>query len=403
MTFWLLSMALGLALAALLVREALRAPREAPSHPDMAIYRAQLDELDRDEARGLLTPDAAAPVRAEIARRILEADRKSGARSEVRAEGSALPLILATIVALGCGGALYMYLGSPGYADLPRSQRLAASERIKASRPTQAYSEAAAEKARPKPAEPPADFAKLMDQLRAAVAKRPDDVTGLRLLAENERKLGNLSAAARAQEQLVRTLGDKATAEDRARLADILINAAGGSVSAEAEQAIISTLNVDPTNPTARFYAGLTEAQTGRPDLAFNLWNGLLQNGPPDAPWVPFIRARMPMLADAVGTDWRDPTAKSPDAAAVAAAGQMSATDRMAMIRSMVEGLESRLMGGTGGTPTEWAQLVTALGVLGEKDRQTAALAKAETALASDPAGLAQVRAAASAPAGTAP
>ena len=290
MTFWLLSMALGLALAALLVREALRAPREAPSHPDMAIYGAQLDELDRDEARGLLTPDAAAPVRAEIARRILEADRKSGARSEVRAEGSALPLILATIVALGCGGALYMYLGSPGYADLPRSQRLAASERIKASRPTQAYSEAAAEKARPKPAEPPADFAKLMDQLRAAVAKRPDDVTGLRLLAENERKLGNLSAAARAQEQLVRTLGDKATAEDRARLADILINAAGGSVSAEAEQAIISTLNVDPTNPTARFYAGLTEAQTGRPDLAFNLWNGLLQNGPPDAPWVPFIR-----------------------------------------------------------------------------------------------------------------
>ena len=73
------------------------------------------------------------------------------------------------------------------------------------------------------------------------------------------------------------------------------------------------------------------------------------------------------------------------------------------MIRSMVAGLESRLMGGTGGTPTEWAQLVTALGVLGEKDRQTAALAKAETALASDPAGLAQVRAAASAPAGTAP
>ena len=46
-------------------------------------------------------------------------------------------------------------------------------------------------------------------------------------------------------------------------------------------------------------------------------------------------------------------------------------------------------------TPQEWAQLMTALGVLKDTARAREMWALAQTALASDPAGLEQVRAAA--------
>jgi cytochrome c-type biogenesis protein CcmH len=72
----------------------------------------------------------------------------------------------------------------------------------------------------------------------------------------------------------------------------------------------------------------------------------------------------------------------------------MTPEDRAKMIAGMVEGLEQRL-GSEGGSAAEWAQLLTALGVLGDEDRANVAWAKAQAALAQDPAGLEQARAAA--------
>ena len=283
-------------------------------------------------------------------------------------------------------------LARPGYRDLPHAARVAKAEQLKAERPSQAEAEAEAAQTRPAPTAPAADYAKLMDELRAAVAARPNDVTGLRLLADNERKLGNLEASARAMEGLTAALGDKATAVDFAALADSLITAAGGIVTAEAEAAIADSLAKDKTNGTARFYAGLLEAQTGRPDRAFLLWSDLRKDGPPDAPWAPYIDSQMEMLAAAAGADYTTPEeTQGPGAADVAAATQMSPEDRTEMIRGMVAGLEERLFA-SGGSAAEWAQLMTALGVLGDLERAKTAWAKAQMALADDAAGLDQVR-----------
>lgn len=60
----------------------------------------------------------------------------------------------------------------------------------------------------------------------------------------------------------------------------------------------------------------------------------------------------------------------------------------------MVDGLDARLKAGTG-TPDEWVRLIRSRTVLGERDQAMAALARARTALASDPQGLAHVEAAA--------
>lgn len=394
MFFWVVAAVMALGAAAVLWRAALRPVAETAANPDLEVYRAQLAELDRDQARGIIGGDDAAPIRAEVARRILDSDRTARARTSPAADGGVRVPLLASLLALGAAAGLYLVLGAPDYPDLPHADRLARAAEMKATRPSQAAAEAATTASRPKPAPPGAEFAALMDKLRAAIAKRPGDVQGLTLLARNERALGNLAAAAQAERQLVAALGAKATANDQAELADILVNAAGGTVTAEADTAIAAALAKDPANGTARFYAGLLEAQNGRPDLAFRIWDALLKDSPPGAPWVGFLRDQMPVLAAAAGVEFQDPTLKGPAAADVTAAATMSAAERTNMIKGMVGGLEERLLA-KGGTAAEWAQLVKALGVLGEKDRARSTLAKAEAALSADPAGLAAVRAAA--------
>ena len=153
------------------------------------------------------------------------------------------------------------------------------------------------------PARPSEEFVQLMEQLRSAVAERPDDPRGQRLLARNEAALGNFAAAARAQAELLRLSGPSASGQDYADYADMLILAAGGQISAEAGTALQQALRLDRRNGTASYYSGLMMARTGRPDIAFRLWDRLLNSSPADAPWVPLIRAQMPRVASLAGED----------------------------------------------------------------------------------------------------
>ncbi|MCY1127088.1 c-type cytochrome biogenesis protein CcmI [Frigidibacter sp. RF13] len=381
MVFWLIATALAALIPAALWLSGRRVSTGEGPASDLALYKQQLGEVDRDLARGTIGPEEAEALRLEIKRRILALDRQSTAPVQRGMGGMALPLA-ATMLAILGSIFLYQTLGVPTYPDLPHAGRIAKADALKAGRPSQAEAEAEAAKTRPPVPAPDAQYADLMDQLRAAVAARPEDVQGLRLLAENERKLGNLSAAARAEEQLVAALGAKASSADFAALADALVLAAGGTVTAEAEQAVLASLKADPSNGTARFYAGLVEAQTGRPDRAFPLWRDLLADSPAEAPWVPFIEANIEGLAAAAGADYQPPRKAAP----------AFDPDQAEMIAGMVNGLEARLQS-DGGSPEEWAQLVRALGVLKEADRARAAWALAQAALAGDLEGLAMVRA----------
>lgn len=394
MLFDAIAIALAGIVAFLLVRTLLRSagPAAVTAAADMTVWRAQLAEVDRDLARGVLSGADAARTRTEIARRILEADRAMAAPEPAGTVPRGVVWFSLVLVAgvLAGGFVLYGRIGAPGYPDLPLAARLARSEEIYQSRPPQAEAEAAA----PKPARPAADpeQVKLMDQLRAAVAGRPDDLQGHELLARNEAAMGNFSAAAVAQARVIALKGAGAAATDHAAEADALILATGGYVSPEAEAALKKALDLDPRNGTARFYMGLMFAQNGRPDLTFKLWRPLLEDGPQDAPWIPVLRDQITGIAAAAGVDYAPPSGlPGPDAGAMAAAADMSEADRQAMIRTMVKGLEDRLTTG-GGSPEEWARLLGALMVLGEKDHAAAMRDAALAAFAGQDAALATIR-----------
>lgn len=390
MLFWIISLALAAVLSVMLLRAYFRAGVSS-GNADLQVYRDQLAEIDRDAARGVIDKSEAERARIEISRRILEADRV-GETAEPKGRGGLLfPALLIGAAVAGAAG-LYMHLGAPGYPDLPISERIARAEAFKAERPSQA--EAEAQTTLPPAPEPDPAYADLIGKLRTAVADNPDDPTGQRLLARNEAALGNYTSAATAQRRLIALLGDGATATDYATLADIHVLATGGYVSPEAEEALNAALERDPKNGTARFYSGLMWAQTGRPDLAFRFWRPLLEEGPEDAPWIAPIRSQIGLVASAAGVDYAPPAAKGPDADDIAAASEMSADDRQAMIRTMVDGLADRLAT-EGGPAEDWARLISSLVVLGEIDRARSIWGEAQDIFADHPEDLAVIRAAA--------
>ena len=399
--FWIPALGLLLAVAMVLLR-ALRQPPhlDTSRDADQRVYRDQLAEVERDIAKGSIAAEDGARLRAEVARRLLDADRAAQIPPPPPASRSLTPMVLVLIL-LGAGFAsYYFWLGAPGYPDLPLTQRLARATEFYNARPSQDAAETRIGAQGILPTDPAA--ADLLQQLRAAVATRPDDLRGHQLLAKSEADIGNLSGARAAFERVVAILGDQATPQDHVQLAELMIAAAGGIVTPQAEVELVKTLTADPTNAVARYYSGLMLAQIGRPDQAFALWRPLLEESSPTAPWYPAIRDQIEGLAQAAGVNYTPPDPKGPDAAAIADAAQMTPEDRQAMINDMVAGLEQRLLT-EGGAAQDWAKLITALTVLGDNARLATALAAGQAALANDPAGLAALTAAAATAAGSAP
>jgi cytochrome c-type biogenesis protein CcmH len=384
--FWVAAAAMVLSVLVLLAQALRRGIPATSDKADVQVYRDQLAEVQRDLARGVISQPEAERVSIEVSRRLLDADRNARGVTDAPRTGSNGPVLIVIAASLAAAFGLYNWLGAPHYPDLPLQERLAMADELYRTRPSQDQAEATTPKT-PQPADVDQAFLDLMTQLRAAIAARPDDLQGLALLARNEAALGDYIAARVAQAHLIDLKAASATAEDYATLAEFLIAAAGGYVSPEAEAALIRTLELDPTQGIARYYSGLMFAQVGRPDRTFALWEPLLREGPPDAPWMAPIRSGIEDVAARAGVNFTLDS-KGPDAAAMAAAQDMSPEDRQAMIAGMVGQLEERL-GSEGGPLEEWSKLITSLGVLGEADRAKAAYARATAAFAGDDAALA--------------
>lgn len=393
MLFWIISVAMALVVAGLLIG-ALRAARlhdVTAANSDIAVYKDQLTEVERDLARSILTEAEAEAVRIEVSRRLLEADNRSSDRKFDQTGQSGPGIAIVALVVVVGGIATYAWLGAPGYGDMPMQARLAALEVARADRPAQVAAEAEVVDQLPRPEAPDPAFLTLMAQLRSAVAERPDDIQGLTFLAQYEARIGRFAQAREAQEQIVAVKGNSATVVDRLTLIDIMVFAAGGYVSPEAEAVLRNILREAPENGAARYYLGLVEAQTGRADRAFPIWARLLEDSPPSAPWVPVVRAEILAVAFAAGvTNYELPVISGQPALSpedIEAADEMTPQERAEMIQSMVGRLADRLAI-EGGPPEDWARLISTLGVLGDTQRARAIAAEASSVFAGNAAAL---------------
>lgn len=351
----------------LIVRPLLKGRGAVPSRAalDARLYRDQLDEVERDLARGTIGEAEAEGARAEVSRRLLAATAQAEATepaSQAPRTATGLVAGLALIGAPAVALLVYLTHGMPDQPDLPLAERLAAAE---AARPSQAQAEASFEQKVPEPTtQAQKDYAALIGQLETLIERRPNDARGLELLANGYSQLGRHRDAWRAYQRLVEVSGAQASAELYGAMAEAMVMAAGGYVSPEAERAIEKAMQLNPHLPVVRYYDGLADAQRGRMDQAIATWEALKAESPADAPWMPFLDD---LLAEARGLASGAAPAPGPSAAEMEAAASMSPEERQQMIEGMVQRLEDRLTT-EGGEAEEWLRLMNAYEQLGKRE-----------------------------------
>ena len=330
-----------------------RARLGTASGGDLAVYRDQMRELERDRSAGLIGSAEADAARVEISRRLLAAaDAQRQAPSASLAPWRRRFIAVAALIVLPFGAvALYLALGFPGLPDQPLAARALGPENR--------------------------SIAALVAQVEDRLERNPQDGRGWEVIGPVYMRLGRFDDAVKARRNAVRLLGASPARE--ADLGEALVAAANGVVTAEAKAAFDRALALDARDPRAKFFAGLAAQQDGKDAEAAAIWHDLLAHAPGDAPWANIVRQSLARLENAKP----QPAAPGPSAADVAAAADMSPQARVQMVRGMVERLAERLTR-DGSDLDGWVRLVRAYLVLGEHERARGAAADARRALAGD-------------------
>jgi cytochrome c-type biogenesis protein CcmH len=218
-----------------------------------------------------------------------------------------------------------------------------------------------------------AKLAAAAEQLKARLQQEPGHVEGWVLLARTFASLERYPEARAAYSQAI-SLAPK---EPRlhAELGELLVLAAGGDVTAEAEAEFAKAGD----DPRARFYGAEAALQRGDREAAKAGLRALLATAPAEAPWRKVVQERLAEIAPGeIAPDEQPPAAKGsgPTQQDVAAAQSMSPDERQAMIRSMVDRLAARLEQ----NPNDkdgWTRLAHAYDVLGETEKAEAARTRA--------------------------
>jgi cytochrome c-type biogenesis protein CcmH len=353
MALWF-PLALMTAIAVFVVLWPLGRARLAPaSGGDVAVYRDQMRELERDRSAGLIGAAEADAARVEISRRLLAAtDAQGEAPSASLAPWRRRFIAVAALLALPLGAvAFYLALGFPGLPDQPLAARTNGPENR--------------------------SIAALVAQVEDRLERSPQDGRGWEVIAPVYMRLGRFDDAVKARRNALRLLGENAARQGD--LGEALVSATNGIVTAEAKNAFDRALALDARDPRAKFYAGLAAEQDGKNAEAAAIWRDLLAKAPADAPWAAVVRQSLARLENPAA----ETSAPGPSTADVAAAANMSPEARVQMVRGMVERLAQRLAH-DGSDLDGWVRLVRAYLVLGEHQRALDAAADARRALAGD-------------------
>jgi cytochrome c-type biogenesis protein CcmH len=336
------------------------------SGSDVAVYRDQLDEIERDRTAGLIEDKEAAGAQVEVSRRLIAAaDAQAAAPGNAPAAVAtwrrrAVAVVALVILPFGAAG-FYLALGSPAMPDQPLASRLAAAPG------TQSIEES---------------IDGLIARVEKHLERNSEDGRGWEVVAPIYLRLGRFDDAVKARRNALRLNG--ATAQRHVALGEALVFTANGVVTAEAKAVFEQAVALDAGDMQARYFLGLAAEQDGNRAQAAAIWRALIETAPPDASWLDFVRSA---LARVDGTTVPVVPGGGPTEEQVAASSDLSPDQRKGMIRGMVERLSERLHR-DGSNVEGWLQLVRSYMVLGEPDKARAAVVDARRALAGDPSKL---------------
>jgi cytochrome c-type biogenesis protein CcmH len=316
-----------------------------------SIHRDQLQALEADLARGVISQQDFETTRDELQLRLLddtesfEASPKKKTAGFWSAKRTAVAVaITLPVMALG----LYLQLGTPEAMN-PVASGNANNEQL----------------------------VQMVDSLAARLKDNPNDSKGWAMLARSYKALGRFEESRRAFEKagdLIKTDPDLLIDH-----ADVLGVLAGNSLVGKPQQMIEEALRMNPEHPMSLMMAGVASYQSGDYQKAVSYWEkllGLLQPGSPDALQV---QANIDEARAKGGQPAAGASNLLPPVPAGAAAGMTP--DK---INDMVDRLAARLKD----NPDDlagWARLARAYKVQNRLDEAAAAFAKTGKLLDTDP------------------
>ncbi|MGX9355381.1 c-type cytochrome biogenesis protein CcmI [Roseobacteraceae bacterium S113] len=361
----LAAIALAVLTAAFVLAPVLRRSEARVDHAEgaLAIFADQIAEVDREEARGLITPSDAEAARVEIKRRMLSTAKTRTAASH--GSSAKWPMFALALMAPAFGGLIYAQVGSPGAQSLPFADR--AEERAG-----------------------DAEIIQLTNELRARLTNDPEGgpTDGWVLLGQTYMRMNRPGDAALAFGRIA----DRPDANSSvlSQYAEALITAEGGIVTNRAVVIVERARALDARNPAALYYWALWLNQEGRTAEAIEAMGARISQEGEYRPWMDFYVATMSNMSTQAGgpplaletflTPQRGPSQDD-----IAAAQDLSEEERAAFIRSMVDGLAARLEE-EGDDLDGWMQLGRAYMVLGERENALAAFQSAAGLLDALPA-----------------
>jgi cytochrome c-type biogenesis protein CcmH len=324
-------LAMALVLAPLLWRRRETASSEAYN---LAVYRDQIAEIERDIDRGVLDADEAESARTEIARRML-ALPQGGAAPHAATRGSLALIAGAVIVLPFAAWTLYWQLGSPTLPDDPFAAR-----RPQAASAINPHSDMAAA------------VAKLADHLH----DHPEDLTGWVLMGRSEIDLGRYHDAVDAYRRAAQLSNQRP--DIVGDWGEALVLEAGGTVTDTAKADFEAAMNDPAAAPRSRYYLALAQLQHGDAKAALQGWVDLEADSAPDAAYMPLLRRRIADTAKQAGID--------PATLKTSSGNPLPSPD--ATIRAMVASLAAKLQEHPD-DPDGWARLGRSYMVLGQPDK----------------------------------
>ncbi|MEI6801529.1 MAG: c-type cytochrome biogenesis protein CcmI [Burkholderiales bacterium] len=210
-----------------------------------AIYREQLQRLERDHAEGMIAADDHAQAQAELQRRLIDDASVEDAQATLHPPKKTMLLIALAVPALAIG--LYLWIGSPATLSPSGPQHQVNTQELNT----------------------------MLESLAKKLEKEPENLQGWAMLARSYKAVGRNAEAERAFARAGAIV--ETDAQLLADYADVVASNVNGNLMGKPTELIEKALKIDPSNGMALWLSGTAAFQRSDFDKAIRTWETLVQ------------------------------------------------------------------------------------------------------------------------------
>ena len=239
---------------------------------NLAIFRDQLTELEREKSEGSLAESDFEQAKRELQRRLLEEVEPEAAVTTSGTHGPSRKLAVAILVLLPVLAVLgYGMLGNPNALDPTRT---AAPQQMT-----------------------PEQINDMVAKLAARMEADPDNVQGWLMLARSYKTMGRYAEAVDAYGKAEKVINDDP--ELLASYAETIAMANGNGLKGKPGQLVERALKIDPQHPHSLFLAGAAAMEAGDNKKGIAYWEALLPQVEPGSEIDQMLRSGIDKMKQA--------------------------------------------------------------------------------------------------------